>query len=410
MDLSNYEIKAITGLPLVGATVELFTATTTQPNPGVALASMYTDTNGAWAFTGLADGLYDVKVTAPGSSYVKWYKGMVKVGVQQLTSGDIYYEPGQVHPPLTVNGNYTEWQRIETGIQTATTTFSAITSFAADRMYTLPVGASVTVQLSAVVPDTKSLLSCLITGAASVTTVDHGQRIRSAFRVRYKNYVVFRAYIFNGSGAAFIPLLRFDTPAVADDWTTPTNRSSQSLQSCANNAWTLVSAIVDVSAFTNIDNGLACYIRIPSGSLTAGKSIKISQFDLRPGVVLRAYIPPDPDETKVRALAYYRKSYDRGTPLQTNTQVGLVGIASYASGGTNWEFFIPFSTPMWKAPSARTWGKAGVASQFWIGSPTFTDNNSSAVTLLSVNGITVVNNTTAAEQVFMHYDAVAELT
>jgi hypothetical protein len=310
---------------------------------------------------------------------------------------------------LFINGNYDVWQRIEGGSQTCTTTFNAITSFGPDRMYTLPAGASVTVARSTTLPDARSRFSSSITGAASVTTVDHGQRIRSAYRTLYKQSLIFSAYIRNESGAAFAPLFRIDTPGAADDWTTPTNRFSTSLQSCADAAWTQVWTVVDPSSLTNTDNGMSVYIRVPSGSLVAGDVVRVAQMSLRPGVGLVPYLPPDPEIERWRCLPYYRKSYSDGTALQTNTIVGLAGGGIQGSGGTNVYANTSLDPPTWKIPTIRYWGKAGTANQFW-NPVTAADANTVSLVGASTTSFNSLNSGTASEIMQFHYDAVAEAT
>jgi hypothetical protein len=310
---------------------------------------------------------------------------------------------------LFVNRNYDWWQRIEGGTQTCTTTFGAITSFGPDRMFTLPAGASVTVARSATTPDLRSRFSCSITGAASVTTVDHGQRIRSAYRTKYKQLLVFSASILNTSGASVTPTLRLDTPAAADDWTTPTNRMAVSLQACPDGAWTQVHAVFDPTSYANIDNGMSVYLRFPSGSLVAGDNQKIAQMSLQPGVDLVPFLVSDPEAEKLRCLPYYRKSYADGTTLQTNTVVGLAGMGVFGSGGTNAYFSLEFGVPCWKAPTLRLWGKAGTANQFWNPVSAADAGSASAINASERNAL-ISTTSTATELAFVHFDAVAELT
>lgn len=312
-------------------------------------------------------------------------------------------------PRLIVNGNYAHWQRVESGSQTCTTSFNAITSFGPDRMFTLPAGASVTVARSTTTPDSKSRYSCAITGASSVTTVDHGQRVRSDYRTRYKQELTFSCYVRNESGASFTPTLRVDTPGAADDWTTPTNRLAQTLQACADSAWTRVSYTFDPSAYTNIDNGLSVALRVPSGSLVSGDVVRVAQFRLEPAAAVTPYVPPDPEIEKVRCQVYYRKSYSEGVALQTDTVVGLVGQAFAGSGATNVYITVPFGAPMWKIPTVRVWDKAGTANQFYKAVAN-TNHAASTTNFISTNGFLIANNTTATEDMFVHYDAVAELT
>jgi hypothetical protein len=75
MDLRNWEFYE-DGNALVGATVKVRDALLTHPNAGTVLATTTTDTNGAWAFTGLTDTAKDVEVIwGNASQYHRWYKG-----------------------------------------------------------------------------------------------------------------------------------------------------------------------------------------------------------------------------------------------------------------------------------------------------------------------------------------------
>lgn len=208
-------------------------------------------------------------------------------------------DPQVVQESLIVNGNMDHFQR-GTGARTATTTYDTWSSYAADRFFVRPVGASVTAQRSATVPDTNSQFSLLVTGAASVTTADIGQRIRSAVAfARARQSLLFRTWVHNVSGAAFSPVLRIGTAGAVDNFTTVTERTPGgtgiALPSCPNNAWTLLAAIVDPSAYTNLTNGIEVALRVPSGVLVAGNTVRVSQFDLRPGTRYSPYITPDPD-------------------------------------------------------------------------------------------------------------------
>lgn len=206
-------------------------------------------------------------------------------------------------PPLTHNSNYDHFQRGTTA-RTCTTTYGD-GNYSADRWFTLPAGASVTTQRSTTVPDARSQYSLQINGAASVTTVDHGQRIRSAIvATRGLQSQVFSAWVRNDSGAAYTPTLRVGTPGAVDDFTTVTNRLSQSLQSCADAAWTLVHHVFDPSAYTNVANGMEVCLRIPSGSSVSGDTNRIAQFEVKPGTQLASFIPPDPYDELWRVLQY----------------------------------------------------------------------------------------------------------
>lgn len=264
------------------------------------------------------------------------------------TSKGLFVPASALGPsPIVINGNYDHWQRTGGTAHTATTTFDVLTSFGPDRMFTRPAGASVTVQRSVTVPDARSEFSCLITGASSVTTVDHGTRIRAAIVKRWcKQSLLVHARFRNVSGSAYTPNLRVGTPASADDFTTVTNRLDQALQSCADSAWTHVYAIFDPTAYTNIDNGLEIALRIPSGSSVAGDTNYVAQFDVRPWASLAAlppYIPPDPDEDLLKALRYTRV-------FGGETTVDPVG-SGLANSTTAARAFTPLTPPMRVAPT-----------------------------------------------------------
>lgn len=211
--------------------------------------------------------------------------------------------------PLIVNGNMDHFRGVSgSGTQTSTTTYSTTTSYAADQMYVLPAGASVSVKRSATVPDSKSRYSLEVDGASSVTTVDIGQRIEAAVvNTRGLQSLVFSCYVYNNSGAAFTPNLRVGTPGAADDFTTVTNRLNQALDECADGEWTRLSYVFDPSGYTNVANGLDVALRVPSGSLVASDVVLVSQFDLRPGAAVAPYLAPDPDLEYVRCLRYYER-------------------------------------------------------------------------------------------------------
>jgi hypothetical protein len=248
------------------------------------------------------------------------------------------------HAEIVINGNFDHWQR-GTSARTNTTTYSTDTSYAADRFFALPSGASITTQRSTTVPNSKAQYSALLTGASSVTTVDYGQRVRSALvaAMAYQS-LVFSCYVRNVSGAAFTPNLRIGTPGSADSFGTVTNRLDQALQSCADSAWTRVYHVFDPSAYTNLANGMEVCLRIPSGSLVSGDTVYISQFSLHPGAALAAYAAPDPDTEFDRCAAYYQRfGPDAGAQLAAAT--------GYAFSTTLGIFFQPYRRIMWKIPT-----------------------------------------------------------
>jgi hypothetical protein len=189
-----------------------------------------------------------------------------------------------------VNGNLTVWQR-----GTASLACGAATKkWLADRWFVRPTGATCTqIQSTSIPSGAISAYSVKITGAASVTTVDFGQRIESADS--YSNWLrtrTFSAYIYNDTGSSFTPNLRINTPSAADNYATNTNRLNATLQACPSGGWTQVSYTFDGSTYTNMGNGCEVVIQIPDGSLSStGKSVYITQLQCEPGSVVTAQEP-----------------------------------------------------------------------------------------------------------------------
>jgi len=189
-----------------------------------------------------------------------------------------------------INGNLQLWQRGTT----AKSCPAATKTWRADRWFARPVGAAITYAQSATVPSGAiATYSALLTGAASVTTVDFGQRIESSDAItNWQRERTFSAYIYNDTGTAFTPTLRLNTPSAADDYTTNTNRLEATLQTCSSGAWTQVSTTFNGSSYANSTNGIELVLRIPDGSLSStGKSVKITQLQCEPGSVVTAQEP-----------------------------------------------------------------------------------------------------------------------
>lgn len=265
--------------------------------------------------------------------------------------------------PLTINGNFDHFQRLGTsvGTQTSTSTYSKTASYAADRVYAVPGAGTVTQTRSSSVPNANSRYSLQVTGGTSVTTLDIGQRISAAqAAIRGTQSLVFSCYVYPDFAGTFTPSLRVGTPGSSDDFTSVTNRLDQSLQSCAGSAWTRVYYVFDPSAYTNIANGLDAALRIPSGTMTAGKVLRIAQFDLRPGTVLMPFVPPNPD-AELRLSQRYHRTYGPGG---TN-----VAFATGLSNATNSALYsFPVSPPMRTTPTLEV-SAVGDFSGFDNGTP-----------------------------------------
>jgi|GEM_PF-4333867 len=189
-----------------------------------------------------------------------------------------------------INGNLQVWQRGTT----AKSCPAATKTWRADRWFARPEAAAITYAQSSTVPSGAiATYSALLTGAASVTTVDFGQRIESSDAItNWQRERTFSAYIYNDTGTAFTPTLRLNTPSAADDYTANTNRLEATLQTCSSGAWTQVSTTFNGSSYANATNGIELVLRIPDGSLSStGKSVKITQLQCEPGSVVTAQEP-----------------------------------------------------------------------------------------------------------------------
>jgi hypothetical protein len=74
--LREWETFAGSNTPVVGATVNVRAASSTNPNVGAVVASTTTNASGMWEFTSLADATYDVDITYNGRT--RWRKGNSK--------------------------------------------------------------------------------------------------------------------------------------------------------------------------------------------------------------------------------------------------------------------------------------------------------------------------------------------
>jgi hypothetical protein len=132
IDLRDYEFFTGTKTPLVGATVRLRAASTTQPNAGAVIATTTTDVSGKWEFLSQADGLYDIEIEYNGRFRLRTgYSRFSNVlAVSQLTGL-------QATPPYNqiVNGGFEVWQR-------GAGPFSAHLAYSADRWQVILGGTS----------------------------------------------------------------------------------------------------------------------------------------------------------------------------------------------------------------------------------------------------------------------------
>lgn len=262
-----------------------------------------------------------------------------------------------------INGSFEVWNASVSSTSCTAATYNA----AAECWYVNPTGAATTRSRSSTVrTGGRTRYSLEVVGATSVTTVDIGQRIEAAVIPHISRQVTFQAYVYNGSGASFTPTLRLGTPGASDDFTTVTNRLSQTLGSCADASWTLVSYTVDISSYTNLAYGLQVDLRIPSGSLVSGDTIRIAEPMLCPAATTSTFETERIVDVEQQCMRYYQKTFLRDTAPAQN--VGLstgecifYGLGTGAIGQRSQTIF--FAVPMRATPTITLYNPAAANAQ-----------------------------------------------
>jgi hypothetical protein len=179
---------------------------------------------------------------------------------------------------VLINGGMTVWQR---WVATSIDVSNGVTGYTADRWYLKPTGANMSAIRDTSVPTGSiSQYSLAITpNGVGGSTCLLGQRIEAANVYALKGTVTFSAWVFNSTGASITPSLLIGTPSAADNFTTVTNRLTQTLQACDASVWTKVYYSVDISGYTNINNGLQVELQT-NGHTTYGKIVKVTEIQL----------------------------------------------------------------------------------------------------------------------------------
>lgn len=220
---------------------------------------------------------------------------------------------------LLRNGNFQIWQRGTAAISSGTGAYT----YGPDGFYTLATGAAVTTAQSTSVPTlNNSGFSALITGAASNTKVQFGQRIEASDVFGFKGNVFVTVWILNTTGGTLAPTLSAYTPSATDNWATNTARlSAASLTlvsgSSATGNWGKWGWTGDVSSYTNIANGLSFEIDFGQ-AMTSGKTVNVAEFKVEWGIKATRCIPPPVAEEMVRCQRYYWQ--------QTTTAAAQIGL------------------------------------------------------------------------------------
>lgn len=294
---------------------------------------------------------------------------------------------------IWINGALEIWQRGTTSLSSP----AGSRTFLADRVYVNPAGAAVTQERSTTIPTgAQARYSLQVNGAASVTTVLIGQRIEAAEIPAIKRAITITAKIYNGSGANFTPNLLLGTPSAEDNFTTVTNRLTQALQECADSAWTTVTHTVNISGYTNIDNGLQVEFQIPSGSLVASDVVRITEIS----VGLNTTFAPTPTNIeRIRCWRYY---------VQVNNSNPTGFYIAVATSGVYYPVFFP--VPMRATPTGRFFSRTGVVGTIsgWVAA-SYSDVASSPSVIDKDHLVFQFTGTNINGIASLTYDASAEL-
>ena len=199
-----------------------------------------------------------------------------------------------------INGGFNVWQRGTGAVSAA----PGVNTFSTDRWFVNPTGAAVTVGQG--LPYLNSTASLGITGAVGATLVNAGQRIESILIQKFRQTCTFSAWVFNGTGAPFTPILVGRTPTASDNYTATLGVLSAALQSCADNAWTKVTWTGDISAFASIAYGLELNVQFPTGALDNGaKYVYLTQSQLERGPFTTEFEIYDPESEFLACARYF---------------------------------------------------------------------------------------------------------
>jgi hypothetical protein len=310
---------------ILGTASQTVDRLTVGSNSQRLIANSSTATGVSWASDStntVIDAKGDLLVGATNDVVAKLPVGVdnqVLVADSTATNGVAWSSQASGFRNVLINGGFDIWQR---WVATSIDVSAGATGYTADRWFMSPVGSTMgAIRDTNVPPTSLSKYSLQIApNGTSGSTCKLGQRIESANVYALKGTVTFSAWIFNNTSASMTPVLLLGTPSAEDNFTTVTNRLTQSLQSCANGAWTKVTHTVDISGYTNINNGLQLEIQT-SGHTTFGRIVRIAE------VQLERNTQPTPFEQRPYGveLALCQRYYYRAV---AGTQYGIMAMAA----------------------------------------------------------------------------------
>lgn len=252
------------------------------------------------------------------------------------------------------NGNMDVWQRGTSGTITA-----GSPALTADGWYVSSTGANV--PWAQVAGRASTLYALKVTGAASVTNVLFKQRIEALIAaVLYPNataQVTVQAKIYNNTGASITPTLTVKHADASNNFSAmTTDVNAVSLQACPNT--TLTTVAYTFASASGTANGLEVTIDCGNNFGTSGKSVEISELDIRvtPNVTTGLNSSPPPIEFR-----HYPAEYTLCTRYYWTA--GSIYVAALVSG-TIAVTGISYPTEMISAPTINGGGAGftGVAT------------------------------------------------
>lgn len=270
--------------------------------------------------------------------------------VDGLEGGDL---SGNAFKNHWINGAPLVWQRY-TG--SAVSCPVSTRTYVADRIFANPAGAAVTVNRTTTRPtDAIVPYAMLVTGATSVGVVTiAGQRFESLSIPPIKRMVTFSALIKNSTSASLTVSLLVGTPGAADDFTTVTNRLTATAGTILSGGSSRLTYSVDISGYTNIDNGIQVEWRVPSGALdSASKTITICEMQVEAATVHTGFGVSPLSLEEARCYRYYWLSGPKTATQANGCPIAFVSndeaAVEYAWGSVMWP------SKMRATPTVATW-------------------------------------------------------
>ncbi|CAN5264369.1 hypothetical protein BH10PLA2_BH10PLA2_00750 [soil metagenome] len=259
------------------------------------------------------------------------------------------------------------WQRSTSGSVTA-----GSPAYTADGWIVGCTGANVT--WAQVAGRNLTAFALKITGAASVSDALVKQRIESslAFALAGQRVTV-QAKIYNNTGGSITPTITVKHATATDNWTsTATDVSAVNLQACPNTTLTTVAYSFDASASSG--NGLEITIDFGNNFTTSGKSVEVSELDIRitPGVSTGTNSSPPVPELRYIAIEmplnqrYFYKTYPQATAPGTSVGTDSAGAFQFRlSGNTSAahaiRYTVPYAKPMRATPTVTFYSTDGTS-------------------------------------------------